>query len=106
MPETGRSWVELLAEAIANTEETYKPADPEWLELAECSLAGIAARDFFENEANHRLAKETCERCGIALPCLKYALDNNEKEGVWGGTDMKERRAIRAKLIRRRSSAA
>lgn len=98
--------VKLLVELAAAAEETYDRSDPEWLRRAECYVAGIAAADFFETADDYRMAKETCGRCEIAGPCLKYALDNREKEGVWGGADASERRMIRTKLRQRSSSGA
>lgn len=105
-PVSASGRLELLAELVVNAKETYNPLDPGWLQRAECYMAGIAASNFFETEDGHWLAKEACGRCEIAGPCLKYALDNGEKDGIWGGTDATERRAVKARLVRRRPSAA
>lgn len=40
-------------------------------------------------------AKSVCATCPVRPDCLDYALAANEPEGVWGGTDPVERRAIR-----------
>ncbi|MEI8187847.1 MAG: WhiB family transcriptional regulator [Candidatus Saccharibacteria bacterium] len=37
------------------------------------------------------LAKECCESCPIKNECLDYAIENNEKFGVWGGMNLNER---------------
>lgn len=34
-------------------------------------------------------------RCAVQEQCLQYALDTNEKNGIWGGTTGRERRYIR-----------
>lgn len=40
--------------------------------------------------------------CPIRHECLLFALTNNEKEGVWGGTNEVTRKAIRKKYPARR----
>ena len=46
-------------------------------------------------------AKQVCRRCPVQLACLQYALDNDERFGVWGGFSERERR-----LLHRGRSAA
>lgn len=45
-----------------------------------------------------------CRSCPVRPECLRYALDNNEDDGIWGGTSARQRRRIRA--ARRRGRAA
>lgn len=45
-------------------------------------------------------AKRICSLCDVRLKCLKYALDNNEEFGVWGGLSEKERRALKQRKTR------
>jgi WhiB family redox-sensing transcriptional regulator len=40
-------------------------------------------------------AKAVCTDCIVRDECLDYALDNNERFGVWGGTSERERRRLR-----------
>jgi len=40
-------------------------------------------------------AKEVCQKCTVAEPCLQFALDTNQEAGVWGGFTEEERRVIR-----------
>ena len=40
-------------------------------------------------------AKTVCGRCPVASKCLSWALGAGEDEGVWGGMDPEERRALR-----------
>lgn len=42
-----------------------------------------------------RKAKETCFACDVRTECLTYALDNNERFGIWGGLNERERRQLR-----------
>ena len=42
-------------------------------------------------------AREICARCPVANECAEYAIVNNEKFGVWGGTSEAERRKERAR---------
>jgi WhiB family redox-sensing transcriptional regulator len=44
--------------------------------------------------AGMRAAKAICAGCPVSAACLDYALENHEREGVWGGTAAKERRRI------------
>lgn len=50
----------------------------------------------------HRLArmsveaKELCTGCPIKRPCREYALEVNERFGVWGGTSYTDRVKIRS----------
>jgi hypothetical protein len=39
-------------------------------------------------------AKSICGGCSIAKLCLEYAIDGNERHGIWGGTNPAERRKI------------
>ena len=40
-------------------------------------------------------AKAICGRCEERPACLKWALDNDERHGVWGGLEPDERRKLR-----------
>jgi len=40
-------------------------------------------------------AKAHCHLCSIEEACLQWALDQNEMDGVWGGTTEAERREMR-----------
>ena len=47
-------------------------------------------------------AKEVCAECPVQLTCLRFALENREMYGIWGGTTQSERR----KLLRLTSRSA
>jgi WhiB family transcriptional regulator, redox-sensing transcriptional regulator len=38
-------------------------------------------------------AKRICRRCPVIEPCFRWAMENREVEGVWGGTTEQERRS-------------
>lgn len=51
-------------------------------------------------------AKKVCGVCPVADECLEYALETNQRSGIWGGTTEKERKSLRRKwLAERRRSA-
>jgi WhiB family redox-sensing transcriptional regulator len=41
-------------------------------------------------------ARSVCFACDVRRECLEYALANNERYGIWGGTSERERRRITA----------
>lgn len=70
------------------------PKPPLWTEHAVCVSN---PDDFFpgKNESSTP-AKDVCRRCPVALPCLRYALDNEEPHGIWGATTPDERKRLKA----------
>lgn len=51
-------------------------------------------------------AKGVCAVCPVIDDCLEYALETNQRSGIWGGTSEKERKSLRRKwLAERRRSA-
>lgn len=40
-------------------------------------------------------AKDLCRRCPVTAQCLRFALDNNCSEGVWGGLNPSERKELK-----------
>jgi WhiB family redox-sensing transcriptional regulator len=51
-------------------------------------------------------ARSVCQVCPVADDCLTYALETNQRSGIWGGTTEKERKSLRRKwLAERRRSA-
>jgi len=80
----------------------FAPGLRGWEQIAACR--GIDASIFFPEDENDdaELAKQICDGCSVATPCLEYAITVKEKEGVWGGATQRERRSI----IRRRRRAA
>lgn len=51
---------------------------------------------FYPNKGEPtREAKAICGKCLVAAECLDYAVDNDERFGVWGGLSERERRHIK-----------
>ncbi|HUW04390.1 MAG TPA: WhiB family transcriptional regulator [Acidimicrobiales bacterium] len=72
-----------------------------WRDQAACQ--GLEPAIFYPaDEVQAASAKTVCEECLVQTPCLEYALDRRERDGVWGGCTEKERRRIQRQ--RRRAS--
>lgn len=46
-------------------------------------------------------AKEVCATCPVREQCLRWALENGQDSGVWGGMGEDERRALKRRTRRR-----
>jgi hypothetical protein len=67
---------------------------PEWQARALCAQTDPEA--FFpEKGGSTRDAKRICARCEVKENCLQYALDHDERFGIWGGLSERERRKIK-----------
>lgn len=44
-------------------------------------------------------ALAVCQSCRVTEQCLEYALESNQRAGIWGGTTEKERRSLRRKWL-------
>lgn len=67
-----------------------------WQENALCATTNPDA--FFpERGGSTREAKLVCNSCEVKAQCLDYALENDEKLGVWGGMSEKERETLAVK---------
>jgi WhiB family redox-sensing transcriptional regulator len=79
---------------------------PAWREHAACT--GKTDKMFPEKSgyvADYEPAQRICATCPVRRECLRYAIDNNERYGVWGGTSPSERRRL-ASVMRWREWAA
>ena len=50
---------------------------------------------FPEKGGSTRDAKKICGSCEVRGECLDYALQNDERFGIWGGLSERERRKLR-----------
>lgn len=50
-------------------------------------------------------AKRVCASCSVIDVCLKWALDNNQDTGVWGGLGEDERRSHKRRIARARRAS-
>lgn len=67
---------------------------PTWFDDANC--LGTDPEAFFpEKGGSTREAKAVCTRCTVAAECLDYALDSDERFGIFGGLSEHARRHIK-----------
>ncbi|MFZ2623716.1 MAG: WhiB family transcriptional regulator [Propionibacterium sp.] len=67
---------------------------PDWQERALCAQTDPEA--FFpEKGGSTREAKKVCQSCPVRGECLEYALEHDERFGIWGGLSERERRRLR-----------
>lgn len=65
-----------------------------WQDLARC-LEVIDPDIFFpERGGSDRGARKVCASCPVRVACLRYAITNRERFGIWGGTNEKERQTL------------
>jgi WhiB family redox-sensing transcriptional regulator len=77
--------------ASADTDESGLLA---WQEQALCAQTDPEA--FFpEKGGSTREAKRICVGCGVKGECLEYALEQDERFGIWGGLSERERRRLK-----------
>ena len=70
------------------------PAAPEWQKRANCR--GTDTDKFYPEKGGRNVtAKRICDRCPVKVECLEYALETDEKYGIWGGTSEEERKEMR-----------
>ncbi len=67
-----------LHDALDDTEELS------WQERALCAT---------------REAKRVCVGCEVRSECLEYALENDERFGIWGGLSERERRKLKKRAV-------
>ena len=66
----------------------------DWQDRALCAQTDPEA--FFpEKGGSTREAKKVCRTCEVRAECLEYALEHDERFGIWGGLSERERRRIK-----------
>ncbi len=66
----------------------------DWQERALCAQTDPEA--FFpEKGGSTREAKRICLGCEVRTDCLKYALEHDERFGIWGGLSERQRRNLK-----------
>mgnify|MGYP001818738811 CR=1 FL=1 len=83
-----RGGIDALIEAITGER-------PDWYDQAEC--LDLPAEWFFPAGPglSLRKAQAVCANCSVRAECLEYALDEFEKDGVWGGESALQRKKMR-----------
>lgn len=65
-----------------------------WQDAALC--AQVDPEIFFpEKGESTRHPKMICRSCDVRAECLDYALETDQRHGVWGGYSERERRVLR-----------
>ncbi len=89
-----RAELTLLDLAGQDTDET----ELTWQERALCAQTDPEA--FFpEKGGSTREAKKVCVSCEVRAECLEYALENDERFGIWGGLSERERRKLKRRVV-------
>ena len=71
--------------------------DRNWVDAAACR--GLDSAIFYPlTDEEAETAKDVCAVCPVVDECLEHAIDNRERNGVWGGATERER----MRIIRRR----
>jgi WhiB family redox-sensing transcriptional regulator len=78
-----------------------------WVEDARCRTQGDPAWFYPDRSASEfsRQAKQVCAHCPVIEQCLRWALENREEHGVWGGLSERERRALMRRHSNRKDAA-
>ena len=75
-----------------------EPAELGWQERALCAQTDPEA--FFpEKGGSTREAKRVCLTCDVRGECLEYALQHDERFGIWGGLSERERRKLKKQAV-------
>ena len=79
---------------------------PSWWDRAACRDAGSKAfygeRDSFSAQTGppDPEAIRFCSRCAVSDECLAFALNNNERHGIWGGMTPHQRTSLKRRMGR------
>ena len=69
-----------------------------WQDRALCAQTDPEA--FFpEKGGSTREAKKVCRGCEVRAECLEFALEKDERFGIWGGMSERERRRLKREAV-------
>ncbi|WP_210115468.1 WhiB family transcriptional regulator [Mycobacterium sp. DL99] len=68
-----------------------------WADEAPCKESDPEAW-FPEKGGSAREAKAICGTCPVKAPCLQWALDRDERFGIYGGATERDRRRMKKEL--------
>jgi len=78
---------------------------PEWQDHALCAQSDPDAW-FPEKGGSVEQPKAICRRCPVRVECLEFAIEHNERFGVWGGLSERQRRPLLAAREQERNELA
>ena len=89
------AWPENSAAELAVLANLFDESEQhDWQERALCAQTDPEA--FFpEKGGSTREAKRICQGCEVKDECLEYALEHDERFGIWGGLSERERRKLK-----------
>ena len=65
-----------------------------WMNRGLCGQVG-GDEWFPDKGGSTREAKKVCRGCEVVADCLEYALEHDERFGIWGGLSERERRRLK-----------
>lgn len=78
-------------------DDLFGSVEEEWQEQALCAQTDPEA--FFpEKGGSTREAKRICQACPVRDDCLEFALEHDERFGIWGGLSERERRRLKREI--------
>jgi WhiB family transcriptional regulator, redox-sensing transcriptional regulator len=83
----------------------------EWQEDASCRaydnllFFGEEGESELEKQSRESHAKVICRSCPVQEPCLEFAMETNQKYGIWGGLTDKERASLKRRRARARRAS-
>lgn len=72
-----------------------RPGELDWQRQAKCASADPAIFYPEGRGSSASAARAICRPCPVRAQCRAYALEHNEKFGIWGNTSEHERRRLR-----------
>lgn len=88
----------LWGRAVSEEEAAAYAASETWESQGICGQTDPEA--FFpEKGGSTREAKRICMSCGVSEECLRAALANDERYGIWGGKSERERRRLNIRAV-------
>lgn len=96
---TVMSWSESTEAELDVLADMFDVAEEQqWQERALCAQTDPEA--FFpEKGGSTREAKRICQGCEVRTECLEYALQHDERFGIWGGLSERERRKLKKRAV-------
>ncbi len=78
--------------------------DNEWMAEGNCRTE--APSMFFPSDGvGVEVARRICATCPVKEPCLEFAIETNQKYGIWGGLTDKERASLKRRRARARRAS-
>ena len=87
------------------------PDQLDWQEVASCRqydnvlFFGEEGEPEVDKQNREAHAKSICKACPVLEPCLEFAMETNQKYGIWGGLTDKERASLKRRRARARRAS-